>query len=150
MKLKIFSLVLIAILAISVISSVSAYNLHVEYPTEKNAPGTFGSYRWTGDEIHIAYGDRNVYAGGNSIAFNKGDAFTDILPATNLKLGTGNTICFIDSSSGLLNYLYIKNDLHADVNLRAWDRGVCRYPHFEGTYGNEIINNGDGHSVTIE
>jgi len=49
MKLKIFSLIIIAILAVSAIGSVSAGTLTLNYPGTKPSP----DYRWSGDPVDI-------------------------------------------------------------------------------------------------
>ncbi|MDR3291494.1 MAG: hypothetical protein LBT10_05015 [Methanobrevibacter sp.] len=162
MKLKIFSLIIIAILAVSAIGSVSADDvlnrLVIHYPDQKNAPGTSGSWRWTGDPITITVEyigtDSKYHKIYENKNFKKGNIATVDLAAYTPFIDTAylfirfedNTFASTQSST-----LRVNNwSPYVSLIINAWDRGAIRRPHFEGTtahytYAEETtFNNGDG------
>jgi hypothetical protein len=163
-NIKILSLIIIAILAISAIGSVSAATnlVAITYPDQKNAIGTSGSWRWTGDDLNLKVHYYDEYEANHviySCKFKKGDVVIVDLSGYQYHVGdgTGLMIDFGDATSISSEHsvLYVNNWDYKAISICAWDRGNFRLPHFEGYYltynatPNIHFNNGNGGDYTL-
>jgi len=151
MKLKIFSLIIIAILAISAIGSVSASTLTLNYPNSKPSPN---GYRWTGDSVLVD--DVKTQVDSQVIANTHGSRTKGFYKQYDLSnyakdplRGHDIQLRFTDGTalSAQLTYLYINNYNGGDVYVNFWDRGTWRYPHIDVTYNGQYKDGGNGNNV---
>ncbi|MDR3291490.1 MAG: hypothetical protein LBT10_04995 [Methanobrevibacter sp.] len=148
MKLKIFSLIIIAILAVSAIGSVSAGILALNYPSSKPSP----DYRWSGDAVDVdEYIGDNLHDNCIILATNAKKGFYKEyqLTAINQKI----TIIFYDDtlySHYCKTTLTIKNYNGNPIWVNFWDRGAWRDPHIDVAYTGQHKDGGNGDDITFE
>ncbi|MDR3291036.1 MAG: hypothetical protein LBT10_02705 [Methanobrevibacter sp.] len=159
MKLKILSLVLIAILAISAIGNVTAGTLTLNYPSSEPVPN---GYRWTGDAVEISPIDtgtdgRDVWiCDPNAPPIGVSSAKEGYHREYNISsklIGKDLYFHFTDDTfpKACTTILEIKNYNGGSIYINFWDRGSIRSPHIDVDYYNHGYKDGaNGNDIIFD
>jgi hypothetical protein len=172
MKLKILSLVLIALLAVSSVSNVNAGTVYTHYPYD-------GVYRYSGDNVGIAisYSNEQYSDGTNfhelphpiigtiaNVAFKVSNYCIAHEFGNKWQSGHYNTVNIPSEAIGKNLYINvwdstlisshhshvrIWNYQNDTVNLAYYDRGDYRDPHVQIQYKGHFYDGGEGEDINI-